>query len=116
MSDFDGIILDNFPNNQADYVYLNNIYDKEKPFMFIEGYNLNPKYIINFNDNLKFNLGLESNFSKSLFLNNEVNISDISSSFNIFLNSSDDYLESYLYNNNSIYQLRSNNFLGLYQI
>ncbi len=116
VSDFDGIILDNFPNDQNDYNYLDKLFSKEKPYIFIEGYDLNPLYIVNFfNNRLKSNLYIEPNhLSKSLLLNNEMNLNGISSSFNIYLDSKNDFLESLHYDNKSIYQLRNNNFLGLF--
>ena len=116
MSDYDAIILDNFPNNQNDYNYLDKIFTKEKPYMFIEGYDLNPVYIVNFfNDRLKSNLSVDRNISsKSLWFNNEINLTGISSLFNINMDGKYNYLESLHYDNNSIYQLRSNNFLALF--
>ena len=116
MDDYDAIILDNFPNNQNDYNYLDKIFSKEKPYMFIEGYDLNPIYIVNFfNDRLKSNLSVDRNISsKSLWFNNEINLTGISSSFNINMDGKYNYLESLHYDNNSIYQLRINNFLGLF--
>ena len=114
--DYDGIILDNFPNNQNDYDYLDEIYINDKPFMFIEAYDLNPVYIVNFlNDKLKSDLYVDRNFlNKSLFLNNEMKVSDISSSFNVYFNSMNNYFESSYYENNSIYEIRRNNFLALF--
>ena len=108
MDDYDAIILDNFPNNQNDYNYLDKIFSKEKPYMFIEGYDLNPIYIVNFfNDRLKSNLSVDRNISsKSLWFNNEINLTGISSSFNINMDGKYNYLESLHYDNNSIYQLR----------
>ena len=116
MSDYDAIILDNFPNNQNDYNYLDKIFSKEKPYMFIEGYDLNPIYIVNFfNDRLKSNLSVDRNISsKSLWFNNKINLTGISSSFNINMDGKYNYLESLHYDNNSIYQLRNNNFLALF--
>ena len=84
--------------------------------MFIEGYDLNPIYIVNFfNDRLKSNLSVDRNISsKSLWFNNEINLTGISSSFNINMDGKYNYLESLHYDNNSIYQLRNNNFLALF--
>ena len=83
--------------------------------MFIEGYDLNPIYIVNFfNDRLKSNLSDRNIWSKSLWFNNEINLTGISSSFNINMDGKYNYLESLHYDNNSIYQLRNNNFLALF--
>ena len=66
--------------------------------MFIEGYDLNPIYIVNFfNDRLKSNLSIDRNISsKSLWFNNEINLTGISSSFNINMDGKYNYLESLL--------------------
>ena len=113
---YDYFILDNFPNNQNDFIYLKDIFSKEKLFLFIEGFDFNPKYLINFlNQELNANLTFRNNIkSKSLKLNNQKLISDIPSHYSLFAEQNNYDYEKLQYSDNSIFQIKNLNFLGLF--
>ncbi|OUW11140.1 MAG: hypothetical protein CBD26_03045 [Candidatus Pelagibacter sp. TMED166] len=115
-NDFDGIILDNFPNNLSDYDYLKNKFVDKIPYFFIEGYELNPEYIVKFiNEKFQAKLNFNDNsYPKSILINNEKNISNIMSLFNIYSSEQIDLSENFHYNNKSLYQIHKKNFLGLF--
>ena len=116
VDDYDYFILDNFPNNQDDFMYLKEIFAKEKSFLFIEGFNFNPKYLINFlnqelNTSLTFNNSINS---KSFKLNNQKLVSDVLSHYNLFKKDNNYNDETLYYSDNSIFQINKFNFLGLF--
>ena len=112
---YNAFILDNFPNHENDFIYMNEIYDEDKYIFFMEGYDFNPQYIIEFlNNKMKTEFSFEDNLNlKSANLNNAL-LSNISSQYNIYSKSNKYNYELMYFNDNSIYQINKSNFLGLF--
>ena len=115
INSYDAFILDNFPNHENDFIYMNEIYNEDKYIFFMEGYDFNPQYIIEFlNDKMKTEFSFEDNlYLKSANVNNAL-LSNISSQYNIYSKSNKNNYELMYFNDNSIYQINKSNFLGLF--
>ena len=115
ISSYDSFILDNFPNNENDFNFMNEIYREDKHIFFMEGYDFNPQYILKFlNNKMKTEFSLEDNiYLKSAYINNTL-LSNISSSYNIYSKSNKYNYELMYFDNESIYQINKSNFLGLF--
>ena len=112
---YNAFILDNFPNHENDFIYMNEIYDEDKYIFFMEGYDFNPQYILEFlNNKMKTEFSFEDNlYLKSANVNNAL-LSNISSRYNIYSKSNKYNYELMYFNDNSIYQINKSNFLGLF--
>ena len=112
---YNAFILDNFPNHENDFIYMNEIYDEDKYIFFMEGYDFNPQYILEFlNNKMKTEFSFEDNlYLKSANVNNAL-LSNISSQYNIYSKSNKYNYELMYFNDNSIYQINKSNFLGLF--
>ena len=115
ISSYDSFILDNFPNHKNDFIYMDQIYDEDKSIFFMEGYDFNPQYILEFlNNKMKTEFSFEDNlYLKSANVNNTL-LSNISSAYNIYSKSNTYNYELMYFNDNSIYQINKSNFLGLF--
>ena len=112
---YNAFILDNFPNHENDFIYMNEIYDEDKYIFFMEGYDFNPQYILEFlNNKMKTEFSFEDNlYLKSANVNNAL-LSNISSRYNIYSKSNKYNYELMYFNDKSIYQINKSNFLGLF--
>ena len=121
LTDYDYIILDNFPNTNKQINLLNSIKVLDIPVIFFEGHGFNPDYIqkmLNIYHPNKFYIEdskyqNESKISKKFNLDNHIDMGPVYSNYNLFSIDSL-FTKIYYFSNNSVAAIVSQNFSSFF--
>ena len=121
LTDYDYIILDNFPNTNKHINLLDSIKALDIPVIFFEGHGFNPDYIqetLNIYHPNKFYIEdskyqNESKISKNFNLDNDIDMGPVYSNYNLFSIDSL-FTKIYYFSNNSVAAIISQNFSSFF--